>query len=98
MQDYVNLEIKKKSGLSLNPDIHHSKVPSSGRNTVARTLFHARADSHITPDYIKWILSTACKFEFSVIRFASSSYKTSLSREGEVIFSAIGAGWSAVIS
>ena len=30
MQDYVNLEIKKKSGLSLNPDIHHSKVPSSG--------------------------------------------------------------------
>ena len=29
MQDYVNLEIKKKSGLSLNPDIHHSKVPSS---------------------------------------------------------------------
>ena len=29
MQDYVNLEIKKKSGLSLNPEIHHSKVPSS---------------------------------------------------------------------
>ena len=29
MHDYVNLEIKKKSGLSLNPDIHHSKVPSS---------------------------------------------------------------------
>ena len=25
-----NLEIKKKSGLSLNPDIHHSKVFSSG--------------------------------------------------------------------
>jgi len=31
LQDYVNLEIKKKSGLSLNPDIHHSKVPSSDR-------------------------------------------------------------------
>ena len=30
LQDYVNLEIKKKSGLSLNPDIHHLKVPSSG--------------------------------------------------------------------
>ena len=29
LQDYVNLEIKKKSGLSLNPDIHHSKIPSS---------------------------------------------------------------------
>ena len=24
-----NLEIKKKSGLSINPDIHHSKVFSS---------------------------------------------------------------------
>ena len=24
-----NLEIKKKSGSSINPDIHHSKVPSS---------------------------------------------------------------------
>ena len=28
----INLEIKKKSGLSLNPDIHHSKVFSSGQN------------------------------------------------------------------
>ena len=26
----INLEIRKKSGLSINPDIHHSKVPSSG--------------------------------------------------------------------
>ena len=25
----INLEIKKKSGSSINPDIHHSKVPSS---------------------------------------------------------------------
>ena len=29
-QDYVSLEISKKRGLSINPDIHHSKVPSSG--------------------------------------------------------------------
>ena len=29
-----NLQIKKKSGLSLNPDIHHSKVPGSGFSTV----------------------------------------------------------------
>ena len=28
-QAIFNLEIKKKSGISLNPDIHHSKVPSS---------------------------------------------------------------------
>ena len=26
-----NLEIKKKSGLSINPDIHHSKVFSSAK-------------------------------------------------------------------
>ena len=30
-QAIFNLEIKKKSGLSLNPDIHHSKVFSSGK-------------------------------------------------------------------
>ena len=30
-QAIFNLEIKKKSGLSLNPDIHHSKVFSSDR-------------------------------------------------------------------
>ena len=29
-QAIFNLQIKKKSGLSLNPDIHHSKVFSSG--------------------------------------------------------------------
>ena len=28
-QAIFNLEIKKKSGSSINPDIHHSKVPSS---------------------------------------------------------------------
>ena len=28
-QAIFNLEIKRKSGLSLNPDIHHSKVFSS---------------------------------------------------------------------
>ena len=28
-QAIFNLQIKKKSGLSLNPDIHHSKVFSS---------------------------------------------------------------------
>ena len=27
--DYVSLEISKKRGLSINPDIHHSKVPNS---------------------------------------------------------------------
>ena len=31
-QAIFNLQIKKKIGLSLNPDIHHSKVPSSGHS------------------------------------------------------------------
>ena len=30
-QAIFNLEIKKKSGSSINPDIHYSKVPSSER-------------------------------------------------------------------
>ena len=30
-QAIFNLEIKKKSGLSINPDIHHSKVFSSAQ-------------------------------------------------------------------
>ena len=30
-QAIFNLEIKKKSGLSLNPDIHHTKVLSSDK-------------------------------------------------------------------
>ena len=29
-QALFNLEIKKKSGSSINPNIHHTKVPSSG--------------------------------------------------------------------
>ena len=32
-QAIFNLEIKKKSGLSINPDIHHSKVFSSAQMT-----------------------------------------------------------------
>ena len=35
-QAILNLEIKKKSELSINPDIHHSKVPSSARSISFR--------------------------------------------------------------
>ena len=38
-QAIFNLEIKKKSGLSINPDIHHSKVFSS---EYISFLFHIR--------------------------------------------------------
>ena len=34
-QAIFNLKIKKKSGLSINPDIHHSKVFSSGQTNVS---------------------------------------------------------------
>ena len=38
-QALFNLEIKKKSGLSINPDIHHSKVFSSGLMHYYITIF-----------------------------------------------------------
>ena len=37
-QAIFNLEIKKKSGLSINPYIHHSKVFSSDRNEIRDLL------------------------------------------------------------
>ena len=37
-QAILNLEIKKKSGLSINPDIHHSKVFSSGYFSLVLVL------------------------------------------------------------
>jgi len=35
-QAIFNLEIKKKNGLSINPDIHHSKVFSSDDDMIFR--------------------------------------------------------------
>ena len=37
-QAIFNLEIKKKSGLSINPDIHHSKVFSSGQKIPKKVV------------------------------------------------------------
>ena len=36
-QELFNLEIKKKSGSSINPDMHHSKVPSSDGRSIEIT-------------------------------------------------------------
>ena len=53
-QAIFNLEIKKKSGLSLNPVIHHSKVFSSG---------HRRYNEN---SYLNlWKLKTGWKFRFN---------------------------------
>ena len=39
-QAIFNLEIKKKSGLSINPDIHHSKVSSSGHIKISSKILY----------------------------------------------------------
>ena len=47
-QAIFNLQIKKKSGLSLNPDIHHSKVFSSVRNLDQSCQFYISNRKHQT--------------------------------------------------
>ena len=39
-QALFNLEIKKESGSSINPDIHHSKVPRSELKTLECNIFN----------------------------------------------------------
>ena len=46
-QAIFNLEIKKKSGSSINPDIHHSKVPSSDLIRKKRTHLWEIKDYHL---------------------------------------------------
>ena len=46
-QAIFKLDIKKKSGLSLNPDIHRSKVFSSGGFNCTQTLFFWTLDCHV---------------------------------------------------
>ena len=45
-QAIFNLEIKKKSGLSLIPDIHHSKVFSSDQLITVAPLKFQQLDAH----------------------------------------------------
>ena len=45
-QAIFNLEIKKKSGLSINPDIHHSKVFSSGNDFKGTVVNRALPSFH----------------------------------------------------
>ena len=54
-QAIFNLEIKKKSGLSINPDIHHSKVFSSELKTLEWDI--------LNPDYLIWV-SNGHAFDF----------------------------------
>ena len=50
MQDYVSLEIIKKRGSSINPDIHHSKVFSSG----CLKIFYFSGHIHELQIHVPW--------------------------------------------
>jgi len=54
-QAIFNLEIKKKSGLSINPNIHHSKVFSSG---LTYPWFSDQTSLDIILIYLIWIFTT----------------------------------------
>ena len=47
-QALFNLEIKKKSGSSITPDIHHSKVPSSDQLWVRWCPFFLFRNAQVT--------------------------------------------------
>ena len=76
-QAIFNLEIKKKSGLSINPDIHHSKVFSSGipKNfAVEQFSFNFHNQSVIAKLYISVI--SRCNFCFlSLILFKNTYFR-----------------------
>ena len=72
-QAIFNLEIKKKSGLSINPDIHHYKVFSSGLNTqiyrsIKTFIYIYLCDLFIWPKYFfggEWLVEIEF-FNFSL--------------------------------
>ena len=49
-----NLEIKNKSGLSINPDIHHSKVPSSELRKINKINKSANINRKTREIYFKY--------------------------------------------
>ena len=67
-QAIFNLEIKKKSGLSLNPDIHHSKVFSSvnvKHGTFSRVFFKTSSEQ-------EWV--RFCRFYVKDLKATAISY------------------------
>ena len=64
-QAIFNLEIKKKSGLSLNPDIHHSKVFSSEFIVLTSKVYNKeirKSGSNPLWKYIEQILRFSDKY------------------------------------
>ena len=64
-QAIFNLEIKKKSGLSINPDIRHSKVFSSVLLTVLYYELSSNVDSPVLMTVLYYLL--LCTFNCPVL-------------------------------
>ena len=60
VQEKVSLEIKKKRGLSINLDIHHSKVPSS-EHLFRRNVFIVF--------YMQWVPKKSYRGDFRTLKF-----------------------------
>ncbi len=70
-QAIFNLQIKKKSGLSLNPDIHHSKVFSSGICLNQELKVHTNTTCIITILTFIYISTLQIKLINVITSFAS---------------------------
>ena len=64
-QAIFNLEIKKKSGLSINPDIHHSKVSSS------ESFFNLqlKTDSYMLSSFKEYLRKKVAELNHSIRKF-----------------------------
>ena len=71
----ISLEIKKKSGTSINPDIHHSKVPSSVQFTL---YIYSTVQSPNRPirTFCKHMTSPIVAVQYSETRPSRASAKT----------------------
>ena len=66
-QAIFNLEIKKKSGLSINPDIHLSKVFSSGEGLFKNIYFLIFWTFFCKAKFFNYIAGFCIKKEFNAI-------------------------------
>ena len=73
-QALFNLEIKKKSGSSINPNIHHSKVPSSGLNSQASNsmvLTKKQVLRHSFSRIHRNLCAHLCTLQLQITRFSA---------------------------
>ena len=78
-QALFNLEIKKKSGSSINPNIHHSKVPSSGLNSQASNsmvLTKKQVLRHSFSRIHRNLCAHLCTLQLQITRFSAKKKHT----------------------